>query len=261
MHSESIADRRGAVLSILGYDERLFSIRLEWDFEGDVIPGQFVLLRFPDRMDPLLGRPLAIAESEPGRIRLLFRIVGRMTRELSLLQAGTVLSIRGPVGNGFPMDSGRKRIFVAGTTGFASILSAYRGTPAGLRAGIILGVPDVSWQAFADAMSGEIPSLAVFSQDGHFGRSGTALDGLPDVLPRDTDVWACGPRGMLAALVKKYPDRAGDILVSMEQRMACGMGGCLGCAVPTRNGRKRVCVDGPVFRAGEVEWDVPRDED
>ena len=119
MHSESIADRRGAVLSILGYDERLFSIRLEWDFEGDVIPGQFVLLRFPDRMDPLLGRPLAIAESEPGRIRLLFRIVGRMTRELSLLQAGTVLSIRGPVGNGFPMDSGRKRIFVAGTTGFA----------------------------------------------------------------------------------------------------------------------------------------------
>jgi dihydroorotate dehydrogenase electron transfer subunit len=60
---------------------------------------------------------------------------------------------------------------------------------------------------------------------------------------------------MLAALAGKYPDRKRDIWVSMEHRMACGMGGCLGCAISTRDGMKRVCVDGPVFRAEEVEWE------
>lgn len=255
-----IRDHRGSILSLAKYDERLFSLWIGWDSEADVVPGQFVTIRFPDRMDPLLGRPLAIAESEPGRIRLLFRVVGRLTAELASLPNGTALSVRGPVGRGFPMESSRKRILVAGTTGFASILAAYRKTSPELVGDVILGAPDGSWETFAKAMRDEIPALRIFSQDGSFGEKGTALDGLPAVLPADTDVWACGPRGMLAALAGKHPDRKRDIWVSMEHRMACGMGGCLGCSISTRDGMKRVCVDGPVFRAEEVAWNESRSE-
>ena len=232
-----IRDHRGSILSLAKYDERLFSLWIGWDSESDVVPGQFVTIRFPDRMDPLLGRPLAIAESEPGRIRLLFRVVGRLTAELSSLPDGTALSVRGPIGRGFPMESGRKRILVAGTTGFAAILASYRKTTPELVGDVILGVPDGSWETFAKAMRDEIPALRIFSQDGSFGETGTALDGLPLVLPDDTDIW-----------------------VSMEHRMACGMGGCLGCSISTRDGMKRVCVDGPVFRAEEVEWNESRSE-
>ena len=69
------------------------------------------------------------------------------------------------------------------------------------------------------------------------------------------EIWACGPGGMLKALAAKYPGRGGEIRVSLEARMACGMGGCLGCTVPTVTGSARVCAEGPVFTAGEVKWD------
>ena len=80
------------------------------------------------------------------------------------------------------------------------------------------------------------------------------LSGLPDTLPGDTELWACGPQGMLRAIAAKYPRDGGRILAALESRMACGMGGCLGCVIPTVSGNRRVCVDGPVFTAEEVKW-------
>ena len=109
---------------------------------------------------------------------------------------------------------------------------------------IIQAVPELQY----------FPGVDLYSDDGTAGTKGTVLSGLPDTLPGDTELWACGPQGMLRAIAAKYPRDGGRILAALESRMACGMGGCMGCVIPTVSGNRRVCVDGPVFSAGEVKW-------
>ena len=109
---------------------------------------------------------------------------------------------------------------------------------------IIQAVPELQY----------FPGVDLYSDDGTAGTKGTVLSGLPDTLPGDTELWACGPQGMLRAIAAKYPRDGGRILAALESRMACGMGGCLGCVIPTVSGNRRVCVDGPVFTAEEVKW-------
>jgi dihydroorotate dehydrogenase electron transfer subunit len=94
-----------------------------------------------------------------------------------------------------------------------------------------------------------------FSENGAFGDKGTVIDGLRSQVTHGDEIWACGPEGMLSALGGIQADLGNSIWISMERRMACGYGGCLGCTVRTLNGPKRVCVDGPVFRWEEILWD------
>jgi dihydroorotate dehydrogenase electron transfer subunit len=123
-----------------------------------------------------------------------------------------------------------------------------------------LGVPNVSWKPFAEMLSRRLEaceqSLRVFSEDGAIGEKGNALDGLPEDLSPSDRIWGCGTNGMMKALALKYKNRLSQIFMSLDAKMACGYGGCLGCVIDTVHGKKRACADGPVFRGDEVVWDA-----
>ena len=138
--------------------------------------------------------------------------------------------------------------------GAAPLLFAARKLGLQKIAGTVMGVSGRGWEGYAEWLKEAFPGTALYSDDGTIGTKGTVLSGLPGTLPDDTEIWACGPQGMLRAIAAKYPGEGQRIMVALESRMACGMGGCLGCVIPTIHGNRRVCVDGPVFSAGEVKW-------
>jgi len=221
---------------------------------GIAKPGQFVMIRIHGVMDPLLGRPLAVSSGKGDSFSVCFQIAGRMTSLLSGALPGTVLSVRGPVGNGFG-NPAQKVTMVAGAMGAAPLLFAYSELPVGTEKDFILGVAGREWIPFCEWIGKTVPGVRIFSEDGSIGTKGNVLSGLPASLRNGEEIWACGPIPMLRAVSGKFPSGGERIKVSLETRMACGMGGCLGCSINTVRGKKRVCVDGPVFSAKEVCWD------
>lgn len=221
-------------------------------------PGQFVMIRSGSGQDPFLSRPLAVAGAKEGAISLLYRVVGRGTALLASKVAGERVTVRGPIGKGFftarkgaPLPD--EVLLVGGGVGIAPLLFAVRRLGA-LCAGVTLGVAGEGWEGLAAWGQAAYPALDLYSQDGSLGKTGLALSGLPDSLPEGQEIWACGPEGMLRALVMRYPQSLDHLWMAFESRMACGMGGCLGCVIPTPSGNRRVCSDGPVFSASEVLW-------
>lgn len=209
-------------------------------------PGQFILLRDPAwGLDPLLMRPFAVAGASEKEIEVLLQVVGKGTELLSKRKTGDPLVLRGPMGRGFALPKSSP-VYVAGTLGSAPLLFARDRFGAGR---FILGVPNSSWEPFVQWLEKRCPELEVFSDDGSLGSKGYALKGLNT--EDEVSVMACGPGPMLAAM-----SRLGlkDCQVSMESRMACGLGACSGCVIDTSSGKKRVCADGPVFDLQEVIW-------
>lgn len=217
-------------------------------------PGQFVMLSVSPSWDPFLHRPLGIAGVSGNRIILLVQVVGRGTALLQSLPRGTSLTLRGPLGQGFPAPQREKRyLLAAGGLGVVPLLFAYRqwGEEASME--ILLGVPDASWAPLGAYVGQFVPSshLRVVSDDGTLGECGnpcTCLGACGD------EVWACGPLPLLRGLYHCLPPEI-PYYPSMEARMGCGYGGCLGCVIPTREGNLRACVEGPVMDGREVLWD------
>lgn len=216
------------------------------EIAASVEPGQFILLRDPSwGLDPLLMRPFAVAGVVGDEIEILLQVVGRGTKMLSERSPGDPLIVRGPMGRGFSAPEAAP-VYVAGTLGSAPLLFARDRFGAGR---FILGVPGSSWAPFVRWLQERCPEVEVFSDDGSLGEKGNALKGLTP--GDDVSVMACGPGPMMAAMV---PLNLKDCQISMESRMACGMGACSGCVIDTKSGKKRVCADGPVFQVQEVVW-------
>lgn len=236
------------------------------------VPGQFVMLRETDRSDPLLSRPLSIfgfKQLNGGAILdLLYRIAGRGTSLLAKLSEGSPLTVLGPLGRGFSIAPESKRvIFVAGGVGVAPLVFL-------LRAGILSQAENLPSRHFylgarsADLLAGleqlgGVCELDLCTDDGSRGHRGLVTDLLQHDLPTDsgadleTTIYACGPMPMLGALSHLLAGRHIPCQISLEERMACGLGACLGCAVETfgpagEKSYKRVCHDGPVFALREI---------
>lgn len=246
-------DRRALVVACEGMGEGLVSLTLDVGEPFEVSPGQFILLRdLRWGRDPLLGRPFAVAWSENARLGILFHVQGRGTEALSRLGPGDEVQIRGPQGRGFPDPEGNRLVLVAGAMGVAPLLAAWRLYSSKVETELFLGLSCRSWGGLLQWLQKRGVTCRVACDDGSLGRKGTVVDLLKEHLREKDEVWACGPRPMLAAVASLEPDR---LSVSLEARMACGYGGCLGCVVPLRSGPLRVCVDGPVFDGKEVLWD------
>ena len=219
-------------------------------------PGQFVMVGCSpsrnDSPDPLLMRPLAVAGVEGSTIDLLVGILGRGTRILAGHEVGVQLTLRGPLGNGFPEPGRSNLVLAAGGLGAAPLLFAHRchAHRGDLITDFILGVPDKSFKPMVDYLTEAAPGLRVFSDDGSLGSAGNVCTDLPS---NPGEVWACGPVPMYRALLDSL-DPEVPFRVSLEARMGCGFGGCMGCAVPTRQGQVRACCEGPVFEGREVLW-------
>ncbi len=226
-------------------------------------PGHFVMLRVSDNLDPLLARPFGISSVIAKRsIELYYRVVGRGTGLLAAVEPGSTLALLGPLGNGFPVpEKGTTPLLVAGGSGFPPLL--YVAARYGKRARLFVGSRDKECLPPVSAMKdfrSRVEAVHYATEDGSHGTCGFVTDALVRYLTgasRDERpvIYACGPPAMLAAVSRLAAEHAVPCYVSMEERMACGLGVCMGCSVPVRSGGyKRACKEGPVFLSTEIEW-------
>ncbi len=247
-----------------------FCMGISWRAEG-VRPGQFVMLKASAGYDPLLRRPLGIygvigAKGGfvlTGRgIEVLYRVVGRGTRLLSLKRPGECVDVLGPLGNGFPPVSGKGKgiIFVAGGMGLAPLSLVAKTVNRGV---FLFGARDKSQAALARGLKGLGCRVRVSTEDGSVGEKGLVTGLLRQEVSKRSVVYACGPAGMLKAVARVASEAGARCRVSLERAMACGMGACLGCAVKSAAGHvegnkayKMVCSDGPVFDSLDIDWEM-----
>lgn len=223
-------------------------------------PGQFLSLYSRDG-SKLLPRPISICEidKEKNRIRLVYRVTGKNTgtEEFSRLHARIPVEAMGPLGNGFPLEEGKgKRIFlIGGGIGIPPMLETAKQLQAEKQ--IILGYRD---ELFLNQEFEQYGDVYLATEDGSAGTKGNVLDAIREHHLQADMIFACGPTPMLRAL-KAYAQEQGIVCyISMEERMACGIGACLGCVCQSKEvdghshvHNKRICKDGPVFLSTEVE--------
>jgi dihydroorotate dehydrogenase electron transfer subunit len=189
----------------------------------------------------------------------MYRIKGRGTTLLKEMKRDDALEVLGPLGNHYPVPSGEQvPLVIAGGIGIASVfpfLHAYQG-----RAFVFYGARSGDEIFVLDELKGMSKDLFISTDDGSLGTKGNIVDVLDNYLDnKRTDtgryvLYACGPYPMLKAVSKVAASKGITAYVSMEERMACGLGACLGCVVKTKTGYKRVCKEGPVFKSEEIVW-------
>lgn len=233
---------------------------------NDARPGQFVMFR-PHGwdVDPLLGRPLSILGTSENRAEFLVRIAGKGTRLLAKLSPGEEVSILGPIGTPFPApQNGLLTILVAGGVGLPPLLMwAEKALEQGQSStALVYGVCSGDDMVFAErlqALNDKGVEVVFTSEDGSCGKKGMVTDVLSEIIPQHGEtsrVFTCGPEPMMKAVAEKCIDRDIPCWVSLENRMACGRGVCLGCARQNPDGDFfLVCEDGPVRRAEAVKWE------
>ena len=241
---------------------------LRWREEAGIpLPGSFLTLRATRGFDPLLRRPFAFAsfrkKSEGGpEATLLYQVRGLSTQALAELRAGALVDVLGPLGKGFarPEEIASRietesPILIAGGIGLGPILFLARELE------LLIPGRFRFLAGFRDARSVsrlEFPlGTMVFTDDGSAGIRGRPLDWLQrSPLAGQSRLYACGPAPMLAAVASLAKEKGLAASLSAEQWMACGVGACMGCALPRPDGRGflRACADGPVFDLGDIDW-------
>ena len=217
------------------------------------LPGQFVQISVPADAG-FLRRPLGIAEVSrtEGWIRLIYRQVGRGTEGLASAETGTSVSVLGPLGRGFYTGL-EHPLLVGGGMGLTPLLFF---AAAHSNASVLMGGrtrEEVFWE---EIYRPHVRGCFVTTDDGSYGTQGFVTTLLPELLKDGAydGVAVCGPPIMMERVAMIANEYGIPCEVSLEKRMACGLGACLSCAVDTKSGRRKVCKDGPVFPAGEVYY-------
>lgn len=234
----------GKILNNQKVDQDFFLMKAEQD--NDARMGQFYMLRAWDTY-PVLSRPISVFDADEKSVTFLYKVIGKGTKMLSELEAGSEITLDGPHGNGFPQLEGKKRIaLVGGGVGIAPLFLAartYKAADPEMQVDVYLGfsgepILTEKYQEVADRV---IVNVGGFVTD--------------DIDPCGYDaICTCGPGIMMKVLYEKCrkAGTAAPLYVSMENRMACGIGACLVCTCKTSGGNKKVCKDGPVFPGSEV---------
>ncbi|WJQ12971.1 dihydroorotate dehydrogenase electron transfer subunit [Geobacillus stearothermophilus] len=221
-------------------------------------PGQFVHVKAAATADPLLRRPLSLCriDRKQGQCTIIYRQEGKGTALLAQKQPGDVVDVLGPLGNGFPLEAapaGGRALLVGGGIGVPPLYElAKQLTKRGVKVVSVLGFQTKA-AVFYEEEFAAFGETHVATDDGSHGTAGRVTDVI-EARSLEFDVlYACGPKPMLRALAERFPNR--PVYVSLEERMGCGVGACFACVchVPgSETAYKKVCSDGPVFRAGEV---------
>lgn len=216
-------------------------------------PGQFISVYCKDQ-SALLPRPISICEIGETTLRIVYRVVGKGTKEFSQLVPNDTIQIMGPLGNGFPQEEG-KAILIAGGIGIPPMLELAKTLKAEKE--IVLGYRDEIFLADEFETYGNV---TIASEDGKTGVKGNVLDAIKQKGIEGEVIYACGPTPMLRAIKTYAIEKGMKAYLSLEEKMACGIGACLACVCKS-NGidhhtnveNKRICKDGPVFEAREIE--------
>ncbi|SEK17995.1 dihydroorotate dehydrogenase electron transfer subunit [Pseudobutyrivibrio ruminis] len=237
--------------------EGVYSLELETNASKYAVPGQFINI-FSNDKSKLLPRPISICEINElkNTLRVVFRVVGEGTTEFSELQAGDTVEILGPLGNGFPLE-GEKAIVVGGGIGVPPMLELAKQLKGSVTAVMGYRNDDLF---LADEFIDAAADVIIATDDGSVGVHGTVVDAMKENELTADVIYACGPKPMLRGVAQYALEKGIKCYVSMEERMACGVGACLGCVCQSKEvddhshvKNKRVCKDGPVFLSTEVE--------
>ena len=229
-------------------------------------PGQFIQVCVNGSLyDPLLSRPFAVYQTKGDVSDILFKVVGKGTSLLAEKCVGDTVDIIGPLGNCFPIDDGFERtMLIAGGMGIAALMSLAEAVKDRQIAALI-GVSTQSKIVGREDLLALGAEVHVATEDGTAGHKGTVSELMEDVILNKKcsiagcRIFACGPNPMLKAIAQLAAKYEMPAYVSLEERMACGVGACLGCVCqvvsPEEDTQyKTVCADGPVFDAQEIVW-------
>lgn len=240
----------------------IYGITIESEYiSSNAVPGQFVNIKCCEGNNALLRRPLSICSADAGKgiYTVYFKKRGDGTALLAAKKDGDRLDVLGPLGNGFDMDIKFSRIAVAGGgLGIFPLLFVLEKSKAVVKRSY-LGFRNSGLMVLENEFKRNSISLEITTDDGSYGTKGYITDILKrDILAEKFDIiYACGPVPMLRKITKNAEAAALCCQVSLEQRMGCGFGACLGCAVKTRSRDGgwqygHVCKDGPVFYSSEI---------
>lgn len=230
---------------------------------ANAMPGQFVHIRCGTDLDPLLRRPLSVHRTNKNEktIDLLYKVVGKGTQILSQMQIGALVDVLGPLGNSFTPDKSKQvAIMVSGGYGVAPMMFLAERLKEEIKALYsLIGAKGESCVICEKEFKDLGVEVLVTTEDGSYGRTGMVTDALLELLssklsPQHSQIFACGPHEMLKQIAEIGAQKGINCQMSLEEKMACGLGGCLGCAVKTKSGYKMVCKDGPIFNSKEIIW-------
>lgn len=228
---------------------------------GAAQPGQFVMVAVgKETSDPLLRRPLSIHQAGLGVVSLLYRLVGKGTRQVAQMKKGEKVSLLGPLGQGFQLRTAPHHCLVGGGVGVAPLLflaTAIRERLPSEKITVLLGGRTAA-ELLALADFEKVAPVQVATDDGSQGLHGLVTELLAKEISGPATLYSCGPTPMMKGVAALARQRQWPCQVSLEAMMACGMGACLGCAVQragideTEKKYVHVCKDGPVFEAGMI---------
>lgn len=225
----------------------------------DPEPGQFYMIEVCASYDPLLKRPFSYFRKTQDSIQFVYTVKGKGTSLMKDFVTGRVINVIGPLGAAYPKPEERYTpLLIAGGIGMASLFPLAEALEK--KAFIIYGAKSGDELVMFDELEKSGNEIITCTDDCSFGKEGLVTDILSDFLishpPLLTPylIYACGPKPMLEAVSKIASDKGIKGYFSLEENMACGFGACLGCAVKTVQGYKRVCKEGPVFRIEELVW-------
>ena len=230
--------------------EDTYELVLSGDTSAITAPGQFVNIELPGKF---LRRPISICNWTDNALMLLVKVVGEGTKELVRCVPGTELDVLSGLGNGFDMSlAGEHPVLAGGGIGIAPLYGlAQRMLAAGMHPTVALGFRTGKDAFYLEEFASLGCRLLIATEDGSLGTKGFVTDCIRAV-PECDYVLSCGPLPMLKA-VHALPQLK-DGQFSFEARMGCGFGACMGCTVPTKDGYKRVCKDGPILYKEEIVW-------
>lgn len=263
MKIQSEKKKEGArVLSQKMIATDVYDMWLETSLAKAAAPGQFIGL-YPLDKSTLLPRPVSICEIDEKRnaLRIVYRIAGKGTAEFSAYEPGGEVQVLGMLGNGFPLEEGRNKqvVLLGGGIGIPPMVELAKALKkAGEKVTVIAGYRDN--QLFLKEDLEKSGTVYAATEDGSAGTKGNVLTVMEEKKLTADVIMACGPMPMLRAIKSFAQERGIKAFISLEERMACGVGACLGCVCKTKEkdphshvNNARICTDGPVFDAADVE--------
>lgn len=241
--------------------EKIFQLTLQGELVSEMgSPGQFVHLKVSEGTTPLLRRPISISkiDKDKKQFTMIYRAEGAGTQLLSLKKTEDVVDVLGPLGNGFPVDevkSGQTVLLVGGGIGVPPLLElSTQLFEKGVTVQHVLGFQSKN-AIFLEEEFQKLGKTIITTDDGSYGYKGFVTNAISDHDLTFDAMFTCGPTPMLRALEKLHGHK--PLFLSLEERMGCGIGACFACVChtgddPTGTSYKKVCSDGPVFKAGEV---------
>lgn len=240
----------------------IFSMWIQTKAAETAKPGQFISMYTNDG-SKLLPRPISICEIDAanGRLRVVYRVTGAHTgtEQFSKLEAGDTIPVVGPLGNGFPYEKavGKNVFLMGGGIGVPPILELAKQMECEKKQ-IVVGYRDA--QTFLKEEFEQNGEVYISTEDGSVGTKGNVMDAIREHALDADLIYACGPTPMLRAIKNYAEEHDIECYISLEERMACGIGACLACVCKSKEkdhhsnvNNKRICKDGPVFLSTEVE--------